>query len=117
MNLILGIIVWFLQLIKLVTGFIFANTIGLFRAVGNHAGSPFGGGLTFVRAYAYLINLEDYGNSVEQSNLFAIEVFASGSNPDTDRKMILGASNYIKENTGGKQLPVIEEARAKGFLG
>ena len=117
MNFILGVIIWFAQLIYLVTGFIFGSLIGLFKVVGNHVNSNGSRGLTFVRAYAYLINLEDYGNSVEQSNLFAREVCASGSNPDTDRQMMVGASNYIKEKTGGKQLPVIEEARAKGFLG
>lgn len=117
MNFILGVIIWFAQLIYLVTGFIFSSLIGLFKVVGIHVNSIGSRGLTFVRAYAYLIYLEDYGNSVEQSNLFAREVCASGSNPDTDRQMMVGASNYIKEKTGGKQLPVIEEARAKGFLG
>ena len=117
MNFILGIIIWLLQLIYLLTGFMFGSLIGLFKVVGNHFNSSAGRGVTFVRAYAYLINLEDYGNSVEQSNLFASQVCASGSNPHTDRQMMVGASNFIKEKTGGKQLPVVAEARAKGFLG
>jgi hypothetical protein len=117
MNTIIGLIMWFSKLVYLLTVSIFGSIIKLFKIVFNQTSSVGERGKTFIRAYAYLYHLEDFGESVEQANHSASEIFTAASRSHHDHQMMIGAANYIKEKTGGKQLPVIAEARSKGFLG
>lgn len=82
-------------------------------------------GKRFVRAYAYMELLEFYTESgdsedkvVNMANRSAINgTLTKLSDPDSDNRLIHRAKAYARYAYGGKQLPVIEEAIRKGFLG
>ncbi|MCC3306048.1 hypothetical protein [Sneathiella sp. HT1-7] len=73
-------------------------------------------GQRFVRAYAFLVQIDDGGN-VDEANRIAANVFSKHSNPDSDSRTIGLARSYAAAVHGGKQLSVITEAQAKGFKG
>ncbi|MEX1035651.1 MAG: hypothetical protein WDZ54_06815 [Sneathiella sp.] len=73
-------------------------------------------GKRFVRAYTFLMQIDDGGN-VDEANSIAAFVFSEHSNPDSDSRTIGLARSYAAAVHGGKQLPVIAEARNKGFKG
>lgn len=82
-------------------------------------------GKRFVRAYAYIETLEYYKDTgddeakvVNMANQTAINgTLTKLSDPDLDNRLIHRAKSYAQHAYGGKQLPVIEEAIQKGFLG
>jgi hypothetical protein len=82
-----------------------------------HLGAPAARGKTFVKAYYYLILLEDYNDPPEEANSVASTLFERGSNVDFDGHVMKGAVAHAKQHHGGSQLPIIEEARSKGFTG
>ena len=116
MKLIFGLVVWFLQLAYLILFAIVGSIAKMFSGQGRHAGSPISRGKTFVRAYYFLISVEDYGESIESANMLAATICSSGSDPNFDHQVILGAKNHIEKYHNGRQMPVIEEAMAKGFV-
>ncbi|MEZ5813674.1 MAG: hypothetical protein R3E13_02980 [Alphaproteobacteria bacterium] len=68
-------------------------------------------GLLAVKAAWYLILVEDDATA-EEAN-----VAVSYMNIDMEADMIRAAQDFIQMCYGGKQLPLIAEARAKGFEG
>lgn len=122
MKLVFGLIIWFVQLIYLILVAVFKTITQLFSSVSSttqeHLNENAERGKTFVRAYYYLEALEaGIGFTPEQANGSASSLFESWSDPDVDNKVIRRAMAYAKEQNGGNQLPIIEEARAKGFTG
>ncbi|MBK5944990.1 hypothetical protein CCR83_00640 [Rhodobacter veldkampii DSM 11550] len=72
------------------------------------------GGKRFVRAHVFLEELNK-GASAEAANEAAARVFARGADKIADANAAIRAQAYAKANTKGKQAPVIEQARGKGF--
>lgn len=70
----------------------------------------------FVRAYLYLISLEE-GLSSEDANRVAMTFRSKPSDADQDNRVLHAAKLYARVKFGGKQIPVIDLARRKGFLG
>lgn len=73
-------------------------------------------GVLSVKAYVFLTTLESRlevtEEAIESANYLAI-----ACNLNMDTAIILSAQEYIKTRYSGKQLPMIAEARAKGFQG
>ena len=69
----------------------------------------------FARAAMYLRMIED-GESVENANQTASFAFSKYDTSDWETDVAL-AKQYAQQHYGGKQLPVIAAARAKGFRG
>lgn len=88
--------------------------LGALIALMNTTAGP---GKTFVKAYHFLIHVDDFGTSVDDANSICSSLFENWSDPDHDDRIILRAIQYSKDFHGGKQLPIIAEARAKGFSG
>lgn len=84
---------------------------GIFFVRGNIAR-----GRRFVRAYIFLNALE-MGCSVEEANAVAAFAFTKYADAFEDHRSTLWAKQYSRVLHGGKQLPVIAEARVKGFEG
>lgn len=82
-------------------------------------------GKRFVRSAVFLMEHElgiknglSKKEAVDKANHMALLViFGKGSDPAKDRHAIEVSKLYAEECYEGKQLPVIEEARNKGFLG
>lgn len=73
-----------------------------------------------MKAYYFLEALELDGggaDSIETANDLSLGLFESWSDSDLDNRAIKRAIAYAKQNHNGNQMPVINEARAKGFLG
>jgi len=70
-------------------------------------------GKTFVRSVIFLEAL-DCGDSVDEANATAATF---GNVPDVDNAAILRADYIRKTQFSGKQLPVIAQARSRGFIG
>lgn len=68
-------------------------------------------GRRFVRSIVFLDAL-DCGESVDEANRLAMHF---GTNPDNDRRSIERADFIRRAVFGGKQLPAIAMAKAKGF--
>lgn len=68
----------------------------------------------FVRSYEFLCQVKD-GAEPSSANGAAQMLFSKHSTPYADELAILKASEFAKHNTGGKQLPIIAEARMRGF--
>jgi len=122
MKLIFGLIIWVFQLIYLIALAVFKTISQLFSSVFSttqeHLNENAERGKTFVRAYYFLEALEGgAGFTPEQANETASSLFEPWSDPDVDNRIIRRAMAYAKERHGGNQLPIIEESRAKGFLG
>lgn len=73
-------------------------------------------GVRFVKAY-YFLEVLSMGETVDTANQMAGGLFKDSFHVDVDRKIIISAKSYSKQHHGGKQLPVIEDARSKGFGG
>lgn len=69
----------------------------------------------FVRSYEFLCQVKD-GAQPSSANGAAQMLFSKYSTPDEDERASLRASEFAKHSTGGKQLPIIAEARARGFV-
>lgn len=52
---------------------------------------------------------------MEEATYLARQILKGGSDPDYDQRLIQMATDFSNENFGGKQLPVIQEAKNKGF--
>jgi len=72
-------------------------------------------GKRFARAAFYIQLLED-GESEDSANRTALFTFSKHDTSDWE-PMTATAKQYSQLHYGGKQLPVIEAARAKGFRG
>ena len=70
-------------------------------------------GMTFARAAIYLQMLDD-GETVENANQEVNSMFSKHDTSDWG-PMVAIAKSYSQAHFGGKQLPVIATARAKGF--
>ena len=120
-KLLLGIIIWFVQLVYLVLTATLRTIIQPFSTGPTATQKNLDGnverGETFVRAYYYLEALENHGEPPETANIVASSLFEAWSDPDADNRIIVRATQYAKQQHGGNQLPTIEEARAKGFTG
>lgn len=116
MKLIIGLVMWTLQLIYLVSVAIL-KTIGVvFSATKGHVNENTSRGKTFVKAYYYLEVLESGAvDSPADANRIASSLFEAYSDPEVDNRIIKRAMAYAKQNHNGDQLPTIEEAREKGF--
>ena len=57
------------------------------------------------------------GETVEEANRVAILACTPSSDVNLDRQLQIRAKNFIDHNYNGKQLPVINLARQKGFKG
>ena len=121
MNFLLGLIIWFVQLLFLITMAILKSigniVIVLLNIFGMHLSENKERGKVFVKAYYFIQQVDDFGEDVEDANRTASTLFESWSDPDVDHRIILRAIRFSKEYYGGKQLPVIAEARTKGFIG
>ena len=122
MKLIFGLIIWTIQLIFLIVVAVFKTIGQLFGSVTSttqgHLSQNAERGKTFVRAYYYLEALEGGGaDSPETANRIASSLFEEWSDPDADNRTIRRAMAYAKQQHGGNQLPIIAEAREKGFIG
>lgn len=122
MKLLLGIIIWFVQLIYLVLIAVIKTITKLFSNVSTtvqqHLDNNAERGKTFVRAYYFLESLDSGGaDTTETANRIASSLFEAWSDPDVDNRAIRRAAAYAKQNHNGNQLPTIEEARARGFTG
>ncbi len=120
-KLLLEIFIWFVQLVYLVL-IAAVRTIAqlffvLFSMTQNKLNGNVERGKTFVRAYHYLEALENHGDQPETANSLASSLFEAWSDPDADHKIIIKATEYAKLHHGGNQLPIVKEARAKGFTG
>lgn len=71
-------------------------------------------GLLAVYAANYLMAIE-YGSTPEEANMGVKYLMMMNLDIPTDT--ILIAKNFIQHEYGGKQLPMIAEARARGFIG
>ncbi len=120
-KLLLGIIIWFVQLVYLILTATFRTITQPFSTGPTATQKNLNGnverGKTFVRAYYYLEALENHGDPPETANTVASSLFEAWSDPDADNRIIVRATQYAKQHHGGNQLPTIEEARAKGFTG
>ncbi|MAN99084.1 hypothetical protein [uncultured Roseovarius sp.] len=121
MNTVLGVVIWFVQLIYLILLAVgktimqlFTNVTGATQTHLNHNAER---GKIFVKAYYFLEVLEDEGETPERANRIASTLFDAWSDPEIDNRIIRRATTYAKENHGGNQLPIIQQARAKGFAG
>ncbi len=72
-------------------------------------------GQNFVRSYYYLMCLQK-GKSVEEANYLARDIITPKSDPGFDKRLMIMAAEFAKEHTNGKQLPIINEAIASGFI-
>ncbi len=122
MKLIFDIFIWFVQLIYLVLVAVFKSIMQLFPNSSStaqpHLHNNVERGKIFVRAFYYLDALESgYADTPEEANSTALSLFEPWSDPDADNRIIKRATAYAMQHHGGKQLPTIEEARAKGFKG
>lgn len=120
MKLIFGLIIWSLQLIYLIVQAVLKTITQLFSNVSSttqeHLHENAERGKIFVRAYYFLEALEGgAGFTPEQANSTASSLFETWSDPDVDNRVIRRAMAHAKQHHGGNQLPIIEEARAKGF--
>lgn len=68
-------------------------------------------GRLFVRAYMFLLGMDE-GMNEESANYMARNLGYMKATEFAPR-----AKHYASQRYGGKQLPVIAEARAKGFQG
>jgi len=73
-------------------------------------------GKNFVRAVEYLTAL-DHGLLPEEANRLASHLFTLRSDPDADRRAIDRATSLAGTHTCGRQMPFIQAARAKGYVG
>lgn len=122
MKFLFGASIWLIQLIYLVFAAIyqvFAQLVGsIISTTETHAGQNVERGKTFVKAYYFLEILEmNAGDTIDDANSASSTVFEPWSNPDDDNRIIRRAAAYSKQHHGGNQLPVIVEARARGFSG
>lgn len=122
MKLVFGLIIWTIQLIYLIVAAIFKAIGQLFGTVAStaegHLSQNTERGKTFVRAYYFLETLEaGAGFTPEQANNVASSLFEEWSDPDVDNKVIRRAMACAKQQHGSNQLPIIAEAREKGYLG
>lgn len=82
-------------------------------------------GKRFVRSVVFLMEHElgiknglSEKDAIDKANHMALLIiFGKDSDPDKDRHAIEVAKLYADDFHEGKQLPVIAEARSKGFLG
>ena len=72
-------------------------------------------GQNFVRSYYFLKCLQK-GKSVEEANYLARDILTLKSDPDFDKRLTQMATEFSKKNTNGKQLPVINQAVADGYV-
>lgn len=72
-------------------------------------------GLLAVYAAHYLIQIDIGDATPEEANLTVKRL--AMMNVDMPTESIIAAKDYIQHEYGGKQLPVIAEARARGFMG
>lgn len=70
----------------------------------------------FVRASDF-IRMLDAGATPEEANELANMLLSKNSNPNLDNRAINIAMAYSEAQFNGKQLPVIELAKQKGFTG
>lgn len=83
--------------------------------LGRHIPSATERGLLAVYAAHYLMQIEIGHSTPEEANLSVKHLAMMNVDMPTDT--ILIAKNYILHEYGGKQLPMIADARAKGFVG
>ena len=69
-------------------------------------------GRLFVRAYMFIMGMTEHGMDESSANYLAQDIGYMKATEFAPR-----AKEYAKRLHGGKQLPVIAEARAKGFRG
>lgn len=69
-------------------------------------------GRLFVRAYMYLEGVNEFDMDENAANYMAQNIGYGKATMFAPR-----AKHYAQSQYGGKQLPIIAEARAKGFLG
>lgn len=81
------------------------------RLLGGHIPFATNRGLLAVKASAYLMMLEG-GGEPDQANAIVQDY-----DEDMHTGIILEATEFIQRRYGGKQLPMIADARAKGFQG
>ena len=72
-------------------------------------------GQNFIRSYYFLLCLKN-GKTVEEANYLARMIATMKSDPNYDKKIMILATSFSRENFNGKQLPIINEATAKGFI-
>jgi hypothetical protein len=72
-------------------------------------------GKRFVRAVEFMEHLK-IGKSADYANFATALMFSRVSDPDADRAAIENAMHVSKAYFGGKQLPIIEAARQRGFM-
>lgn len=73
-------------------------------------------GRLFVRSVGYL-NLLQSGFSEMEANDFVFKLFTKRSKPSIDDEATKRAKSFANREYGGKQLPIINLARNKGFIG
>lgn len=122
MKLLFGTIIWLVQLVYLLVVAVLKAVMQLFSNVSTttqqHLKENEERGKTFVRAYYFLEALESGAvDSPETANRISSSLFESWSDPDVDNKVIRRAAAYAKQYHAGNQLPIIKEARDKGFVG
>lgn len=122
MELMLDLAIWVLELLYLLC-IAFIKAVGqvlrFFRKIFfRQSNDIVEGGKTFVRAFYFLDAMETVGGlTIEEANKLALSLFEPWSDPDADNWIIQRALDYAKQHHSGNQLPMIEEARAKGFTG
>lgn len=94
-----------------IVGWILAACVGLYLFMRFNAER----GKKFARAALYLRMIED-GESAEDANQVASFSFSKHDTSDWGPAVTM-AKQYAQTHYGGKQLPVIAAARAKGFRG
>lgn len=118
MKTISGLAIWFAQLVFLILAALLQSILhfakSVFAGTKAHAEVNSNRGKTFVRAYFFLESL-DLGDTPEEANKIVRTLFSSVSDPDSDGRIIRRAAAYAKQHHGGNQLPVIAEAKSKGF--
>lgn len=83
--------------------------------LGRHIPSVTERGLLAVYAAHYLMQIKIGNATPEEANLAVKHLAMMNVDMPTDTIQI--AKNYIQHEYGGKQLPMIAEARARGFTG
>lgn len=118
MKTVLGLAIWVVQLVLLILAALLQSiahfTKIVFSGTKAHANANLDRGKNFVRAYLFL-EILDMGETPEEANRIVLTLFSSVSDPDSDSNVIRRAAAYAKEHHDGKQLPVIAEAKSKGF--
>lgn len=86
--------------------------MGFFQFIAKQKANNLKRGLLAVQAYVFLTSLRN-GESIDDANLDAIVY----NGADIRKSVIQETISYIALNHKGRQLPMIKEARQKGFKG